>query len=356
MADEKKAIELTPEIKAEIHRIYNESPDLILITKKVFNDETLDGRSAQGRAVRKFLIEQGLKYRTTKIEAEKDVILTEHHKNFILQNCGNMTAFQMAKILFPDEEITTTLAKECRTIIDFVRENAPDKLKDSESGVGIAYTPPSTLTEAVIKINRSTAQEINVQKLSAQHKQSIQAFIRFINSPRLVQIVNSYADLTDRELFESEFTRFTWDKPDLTADDVALYIGVCQDIVENKRLVMHKDKLNKMFEDTEGNDDLTVRLADTIKAKSEEYDKVQKRIESVLKKLAGDRGQRLKQAGDRTASFLALVEAFQQEDERKRLLIIAKSQREKIKDEVNRLEGLDDYLARIAGISKQEIL
>lgn len=348
-------IELTPEMKSEIHRIYNETPDLLIITRKVFKDESLDGRSLQGRMVREFLVGQGLKYRTTK-KQEKQVILDDKQKAFILNNSANMSAFHMAKVLFPNENINSTLCKECKEVVEYLRENAPDKIKSSESAIGVEYYAPSTMEEAVVLVNKSTAQNIDGKKLSTINKQCLQAYIRFINSPRLIQIINSFSSQEDRDLFESEFTRFTWDKPDLTADDISLYISVCQDIVENKRLVQHKEKLNKMFEETENNEDLTVRLADTIKAKSEEYDKVQKRIESALKKLSGDRGERIKRQGERSSSFLALVEAWQTEEERKRLLIIAKANREKVKNEANRIETLDDYKARILGISKQEIL
>ena len=347
---------LTTEQKAEVHRLYNVSPDLILITKKIFDNEELDGRSKEGRAVRKFLIDQGLKYRTTKKETAEEVILLDHHQSFIKKNCMEMSAFQIAKVLFPESNVLSSLSKESRAVIEFLRENEPDKIKNSESGIGVEYTPPSTLAESVILINRATVQDLSFDKLSSAHKQDVLAYIRFVNSPRIVQIINSYMDETDRDLFESEFTRFTWDKPDLTADDIALYIGVCQDIVTNKRLVQHLEKMNQMFDDIEENQDLTIRISDAIKAKSEEYDKVQKRIESILKKLSGDRSVRLQKQGNRTANFLSLVEAFQSQEERKRMLLMAKAKREEIKDEADRLESLDDFKARILGISKHEVL
>lgn len=347
---------LTDDQKAAVHRIYGEDPNLISLTQKVFDNPELDGRSKEGRAIREYLVEQGLKYRTTKKDAPQELILLDHQKKFITQNCRTMTAFQMAKVLFPNENINTVLCKEVKTIVDYVRETEPDKIKASESALGIEYRPPITISEAVAIINIATTQEIFINKLSTHQKQCIQAYIRFINSPRLIQIINSYSDQSDRDLFQSEFTRFTWDKPDLNADDVSLYIGVCQDLVENKRLIRHKEKLNQMFENVEGNDELSVRLADTIKAKADEYDKVQKRIESALKKLNGDRAERLRSQGERTANFLALVEAFQEEEERKRLLLIAKAHREKIKLEADRLESLDDFKARILGVSKSEVL
>ncbi len=351
-------LELTVDQKAKIHQLYDKTPDLILITREVFGNDALDGRSMEGRAVRKFLIDQGLKYRTTKREKVKEIILSGEQKKFISQNCGEMSAFHIAKVLFPHEKIVSPLNKECTAVIEFIRENEPDKIKSSESAIGVEYQAPATISEAVGIINKVTASELNFKKLSAQNRQSVQEYIRFINSPRVIQIISSYTDTDDRKLFESEFTRFTWDKPDLTADDIALYISVCQDIVMNKRLMQHTEKLNILFENAsdQENQDLSIRLADTIKTKSEEYDKVQKRIESVLKKLNGDRGERLKRKGQNTANFLALVEAFQEEEERKRMLLIAKAKREEIKNEADRLESIEDFKARILGISKEEVL
>ena len=32
-------------------------------------------------------------------------------------------------------------------------------------------------------------------------------------------------------LFEHEFVRLTWDKPDLTADEINLYLNVCKEVI-----------------------------------------------------------------------------------------------------------------------------
>lgn len=347
-------VTLTEEQKAEVAEIYKSTPDLIVITRKVFKNEELDGRSKEGRAVRQFLTTAGLKYRTTDLTTT-DLILTEDQKKFILQNAESMTAFEMAKVLFPNSTIISTLNKEPRTIIDFLREEAPEKLQKSENGVGLEYRAPATIAEAAAVVNRYAGIELKVERLSAQNRQCLTSFIRFINSYRLVQIINSFNDKDDRELFEAEFTRFTWDKPDLTADEVTLYINICQDIIHNRRLGRHMEKLNKSFENA-NDDEFTIKLSEAMKAKTDEYDKVQKRIESLIKKLNGDRANRLAKQGERTANFLALVEAFQMEDDRKRFLIIAKASREKVKNEADRIEGLEEFKARILGISKAEVL
>lgn len=352
--------QLTDEQKQKITEVYNTNPDLIFVTKAVFGSEKIDGRSKEGRAVRDFLVEKGLKYRTSSTRDKvEDVELNEHKRNFILQNADKMTSYQMALTLFPEANIRSPLNKECQRIVQFLREHAPQNLNAKESAVGLNYSAPDSIAEAVAKINVATYQDIAYQKLSSLQRQCINAFLRFINSPRVIHLINSYEDISDRELFESEFIRFTWDKPDLTMDDIALYIGVCQDIVTNKRIQKHIEKLSKMFEETgtgEDQQELTIRLAENMKAKTDEYDKVQKRIESGIKKLNGDRAHKLEKQGEKTSNFLALVEAFQMEDERRRLLLIAKAAREKVKEEVDRLETLDEYTARILGVSKEEVL
>ena len=69
-------LELTDEQKAQIEEEYNKTPDLKHITQTVFNDESLDGRSKEGRAVRAFLINNNLEFTTTLVPRVDEVDLT----------------------------------------------------------------------------------------------------------------------------------------------------------------------------------------------------------------------------------------------------------------------------------------
>ena len=42
----------------------------------------------------------------------------------------------------------------------------------------------------------------------------------------------------DQELFEAEFIRATWDKPDLSADEVNLYVNVCVDYINQQKEIL----------------------------------------------------------------------------------------------------------------------
>ena len=48
-------LRLTEEQKGQIQDEFEKNPDLKHITQKVFGDDSLDGRSKEGRAVRAFL-------------------------------------------------------------------------------------------------------------------------------------------------------------------------------------------------------------------------------------------------------------------------------------------------------------
>ena len=53
-------LQLTEEQQTQIQEEFTKNPDLRHITQIVFNDDTLDGRSKEGRAVRAFLINNNL--------------------------------------------------------------------------------------------------------------------------------------------------------------------------------------------------------------------------------------------------------------------------------------------------------
>ena len=74
--------DLTEEQKEEILKLFKQNPDLMFITRKVFNDDDIDGRSKQGRAVRKFLAGQDKKANTSLAPKVEQVHLNREQKEF----------------------------------------------------------------------------------------------------------------------------------------------------------------------------------------------------------------------------------------------------------------------------------
>ena len=92
---------LTDEQKAVTLNMFNDDPNIINITKKVFKDDSLDGRSKEGRAVSKFLAENGLRAKTTKRPKSEDVTLTEEQVEKVLEMEGEgFNTSQIADVLF----------------------------------------------------------------------------------------------------------------------------------------------------------------------------------------------------------------------------------------------------------------
>jgi hypothetical protein len=77
-------------------------------------------------------------------------------------------------------------------------------------------------------------------------------------------------------------------------------------------------------------------------------------MESLIKKLNGDRAERLKNRNAESATILSLVKNFQAEAERRRMIQLAEMQKQLVEEETVRLDNMDSWKARILGISKQD--
>jgi Skp family chaperone for outer membrane proteins len=111
-----------------------------------------------------------------------------------------------------------------------------------------------------------------------------------------------------------------------------------------------------MFDVADEQAEMSIRLAEIIKAKSSEYHQCETRIENLTKKLQGDRGERMKKMQKENASFLSIVQLFQEEAERKTMLKIAEMQKQTVREEADRLENMSEWKARVLGISKDDTI
>ena len=133
---------LNDEQKQLIKNNYKAISDLTRLTQMVSGDEKLDGRSKIGRAIRKFMVEEGLNYETSGHQKVEEIILTDEEKEFLDSHAGqNMSSIQLAELLWPNKEIKK-LSKEQRVVADYVKNNHPDFVRSDESALGTKYSPP----------------------------------------------------------------------------------------------------------------------------------------------------------------------------------------------------------------------
>ena len=344
-------MDLTDEQKELALDMFNDDPNIINITKRVFEDDSLDGRSKEGRAVSKFLAKNGLKAQTTKRPKSDDVTLLEDQVEKVLEMEGEgFNTSQIADVLFNKE--VKRLSNEWRAVNDILGQDREAPADESLA----TYASPQAISRIIKKINDSTGYGLEENKMSRNQRTCCDRLRINLSNSRFVAIVNNYINSRDKGLFEQEFIRLTWDKPDLTPDELNLYMNVCKEIINLELITSHLQKLNDMFESADDQDEMSIRLAEIIKAKSSEYHQCETRIENLTKKLQGDRGARLASKQKDTASFLSIVQLFQEEEERQNMVRIVEMQKQVIKKEAQKLEGMAAWKARVLGIGIEDVL
>ena len=342
--------------KKFIKENYSSVPDLIELTRKTFKNDNLDGRTKEGRAVREFLVENEYNFKTTQKEKRESINFSQEQKEFMIQYAKEgMSAYEISKILFPEINVTN-LSKEVTEIAKFIEDVDFRLTHPSETAMNSQYFSPKSISRIIKKINEYCQEDLDEAKLDRTTLDYLESSIKFLSAPRFIQVINTYSSNEDRRLFEAEYIRSVWDKPDLTSDELNLYINVCMDYIHLKNISRAIDKLNRMFEECEDQQDMTVRLAELLKTKSEEYNQCEKRQETLIARLNGDRKERIKNKHKDNASILSLVRVFQNEEDRKRMVQMAEKQKMLINQEADNLERMDVWKARILGISKEDAI
>ena len=94
-------------------------------------------------------------------------------------------------------------------------------------------------------------------------------------------------------------------------------------------------------------------IVEMISSLNKELDDNHKRQTKALENLQGKRADRFDSKIKQNQSFLQLVDAWKDETERKRLIKFADEIKNVTKEELNKLETLDNYLAELFGINKE---
>lgn len=356
MSERKKDLTLDDKQKEKVRAGFKKSPDLKYLTEVAWGKKGLDGRSKEGKAVRQFLIDEGLNYDTAFVPKLKQIDLTDEQKEFLLSDSieTGMKPLEVARLTFSDPSIVS-LSLQHRTVQRFLEKHRPDIINKNDLETSDEWKPPLTLSSTINRVSKWTSNDLTEERMSVRDKKGCEALFKNLKSIRFISIINNYSLLSDRELFESEFIRATWDKPDLTNDELNLYITVCSNYVRIKHVQKRLDNINRYVQESE-EPDVHMRVTEQLKTTSEELNQIEKRIESLINKLNGDRAKRLAEKGSQNVSILALVEAWQTYEERERMVMKAQMENKLLEDEAGRLESMDQLKARILGISKEELI
>lgn len=355
---------LTEEQQLKLLKDWNDRPDnppsLAELVKLAFDRDDLDGRSKEGKAVKQFLASRQIKPKKShEYEAKGLLELLPEQKEFISNNCNMMTGLEISKILFKNESLTN-LSQETRSILEFMK-NIPSNVKynntENENAATEGYRPPRSEERMIAKINKYVLDGIDKSKLTHKHKKEINSLISYMNTHRFIHQMNIYDDESDRELFESSFVRYTYDKSDLSQEEVDQYIVLCTEVVISSSIQQTINVLQNQIElsmSEDGKIPMTVVEASSTARK--EYNDCVNRQQKLNNDLKVKRSDKLSKQVKETASIMNLVQMWREEESRAKLLKMADMRKKIIEKEIDRLSTMDEVKCKILGISKGEIL
>lgn len=372
--DAKRQTELTPEQKSTILEEINKNPKFPRINdlvKLLFPDNpNADGRSWHGILIKSYLASLNIKTVGAHVYVpEEEVQLTDTQKEYIANNlskdCG---IIQVTRDAFNNQNLTN-LHAEVRAAIKFAETLPPQTLeanskKTFENIPDGLYKPARTLHSIIWKINsyfKDASGALDKEKLTNKQQKGLEALIGYVNTYRFIHQINSFDTEADLKLFESTFMRHTYDKPDLTQEEVDQYIMVATETVNVDKAWKRKEQLEKLQDETyqsseDGKFDATMRLVEAIGKAEASYNNGQKRLNDLLDSLKVKRSKRLEQKVQENASILNLVEAWKAKESRDEIIKVVEKQRENLTNEIERLSNMEEIKCRILGLSNSEIL
>ena len=376
MANKSSQIELNDSQKTYILTNWDrEGMDLNELTKKCFGDELLNGHSAQAMALKSFLVSSvgketmAAKLKTTKFVKGEDIVLTPEQITFIEANYKVMKVAEMTNLLFNKEnkKKLTPLNKEYRVVYSHVQSlDATFIPKDEQMDSDEEYKPPVSIARLVPRVNKYVLKDmeggkkfLDAENLKPLEAKNLGALLSHMNVYRFIYQASQFKKTVDREVYESSYIRFLWDKPDALPEEVDSYIDLCAEtvnIAQIDRTIQQLDfQLEAMLEGDNDSKRLSMTFVETLNSMREKSNAAKTRKEKLMNSLVGARAKRMENKVQQNASILNLVEAWKNEEKRKELLELAEMEKLADELEVDKLSSLDAVVGLIAGITKGEV-
>jgi len=335
-------------------------PSLAELIEAAYPDrEGIDGRSKEAKELKDYLSTHGVKADGAHVYRPKSVVLTDEQKEFAENNASLMSAVHLARVAFKDETITN-LHAEARAMNEYLQTLDPSAItQDTQEVPEGDYVVPKSFDKTLIRTNQFVNPKLDKKKVTPIAKKGIQTLMGYLNTYRFIHQINTYTTNSDRKLFESCFVRYTYDKPDLTQEEVDQYIVLASEVVIGSTIQGRSERLQVLLditaEDTEGRR-VAMGLVQAISSAQTEYNQCITRQTKLLGDLKEKRSDKLRSQIKSNASILNLVEMWKEEESRLQLIKLAELRKESVKEEIENLSSMDEVKARVMGISEEEVL
>lgn len=357
IVDLEEDIILTDEAKERVVKCWNskpsgDAPSFDELMEAAWQKKNLDVRSKYGLLIKEFIAQRIKKKKPDSLE------LTSEQKLFIDNNKNTMGALEIARELFNNNNLTP-LNKESRLVIDYYNKSNQTVFTKQQYVDG-PYSPPEKLQDVIALVKKYiTSIELDVKNLTARQRQGLISLSNYLNTMRFITHANSFEDEQDRALFISEFVRCCFDKPDLSEEEVDQYIVYSNEVIISKNISRSIDKFQRSLEDSYDTEDgkrMSMTLVEMIGKMREEYNQSISRQTRLLSDLKGTRAKRIERQGKESASIINLVQAWKDEEFRKKTIHLAERRKEVLSQGVDAIVDMDDFKARVFGLSKNEVL
>lgn len=328
---------------------------LVKIARKIFGDRKISSKDKRINDLRNFVLAYERHFRGKH--------LTEEQKEFIDKNYRIMSAYDMAKEIFPPPEGKRfePLSLDAKKVYEYIKIKGYSEVGGKPMQ---KYKPPKQPKVAIKKINKVSydSQWPPYNELSSRKKFCVDQLMSYLNSPRFSAVYQKFETESERELYEDEFIKSTFNKPDLSTEEVNLYINLCINYVLQLRVQQQMNDVNKMIDEATSDPSgdtkqIRITLTDLLGKKTTEFEKLQTRIEKLTDTLTGTRKNRLEAMAKVNESISSIVEQWKEAEKREHLIKMAKVHEDKVlREEMKRLGGFADEVANVMGISEDEII
>ena len=349
----------------------NSEASLTEITAYVYENDNIDSRSKEGRTLKKFLLDNNIEYKNRSVFQRDRISLTKDQEEFIKNNYKTQHYLDMAKILFKNNNLThlslesrevnkyvTKLQKADPTYLDMTTYTPKESENITPSTIG-EYFPPRRMDQTLYRINKYLNLGWEEKKLKAMQLKQVVMLQRYLNTFSFCYQINTYRREDDRKLFEDAFIRYTYDKDDLTQEELDQFITLCTEVVTASTILQQVEDLRQLLrqasEEDEGRN-IKMSLNEAISSLQTEYNQCRTRQNKLYKSLVDDRSKKLQERKQENASILNLVQAWKDEERRKSIINLAEAQKQNLEEEAKRLSSMDELKAVIRGIDIDEMV
>lgn len=335
--------------------------DLRTLCQNVWSNPALTLRDIESKAVKGYIALIG---GNPNVAGPKDSSLSFEQQQYIQQNYKNSPPLEMARTLFGSKTLTLA-SRATMAVVKYCQLIDPSHVVDEEPVDG-RYEPPRSIIHLTARVNeyainpRGDGKPVyDSGKLSSADTRALQALMAYMRTPLFKVQADKYMRKRDRELFESEFIKLCWDKPDLLAEELNQYIAYSAETVKymqiERTVQLLDERLNEALVSGDGN---TVKMneVELLNSVREKSNASMKQQASLLKTLIGDRAKRINDKVQANSSLLILVEMWKKEDDRRRIIALADKRNDSLAVEVERLSSIEALKAEIYGLNPNTIV